>query len=234
MGARRIQRPLKPAGTQACGARTDATERVTDSLANILRSSWNELSRGVVDRRHGFHVPVIATIGLDGAPQARAVVLRRIASETAEICCHTDIRSGKVGEILANPLVAWHFYDEGRKLQLRIAARAEIVRDGLRADEAWTRSSVTSRRCYLAPRAPGVVCDAPSPNLPEAVRDRRPTEEETQPGRANFALVVTRATAIDWLYLASEGHQRARFALGADGSSQGSWQDSWQGAWIEP
>jgi hypothetical protein len=58
------------------------------------------------------------------------------------------------------------------------------------------------------------------------VRDRRPTEEETQPGRANFALVVTRATAIDWLYLASEGHQRARFGLGADGA--------WQGCWLEP
>lgn len=199
---------------------------MTDPLADILRSTWNELSRGVVDRRHGFHVPVVATLGLDGAPQARAVVLRRVIAEAGEICCHTDIRSGKVAEIRANARVAWHFYDEGRKLQLRIAALAEVVADGPRADEAWSRSAVTSRRCYLAPRASGEVCDAPSPNLPEAVRDRRPTEEETQPGRANFALVVTRATAIDWLYLASEGHQRARFALGADGS--------WQGAWIEP
>jgi hypothetical protein len=37
---------------------------------------------------------------------------------------------------------------------------------------------------------------------------------------------VTRATAIDWLYLASEGHQRARFALDINGA--------WQGGWIEP
>ena len=199
---------------------------MTDSLANILRSCWNELGRGVVDRRHGFHGPVIATLGLDGAPQARAVVLRRVIAETGEICCHTDTRSGKVAEIRANLRVAWHFYDEGRKLQLRVAALADVVPGGPRADEAWTRSAVTSRRCYLAPRAPGTVCDAPSPNLPEGVRDRRPTEEETLPGRANFAVVVTRATAIDWLSLASEGHQRARFALAADGS--------WQGAWIEP
>jgi hypothetical protein len=199
---------------------------VTDALANILRSLWNDLGRGVVDRRHGFHVPVIASLGLDGAPQARAVVLRRVIAETGEICCHTDIRSGKVAEISANPRVAWHFYDEGRKLQLRIAAVAEVMPDGPRADDAWSRSAVTSRRGYLAPRAPGEACDAPSPNLPEAVRGRRPTEEETQPGRANFALVVTRATAIDWLYLASEGHQRARFALDINGA--------WQGGWIEP
>ena len=101
-----------------------------------------------------------------------------------------------------------------------------MLLDGARVDEAWEQSPVTSRRCYLAPRAPGAVCDAPSPNLPDAVRDRRPTEAETLAGRANFALVVTRAIAIDWLYLASEGHQRAKFARDADGL--------WQGTWVEP
>ena len=125
---------------------------MTDSLANILRSCWNELGRGVVDRRHGFHVPVIATLGLDGTPQARAVVLRRVIAEAGEIHCHTDLRSGKVAEISANPRVAWHFYDEGRKLQLRIAAVAEVMPDGPRADDAWSRSAVTSRRCDLARR----------------------------------------------------------------------------------
>lgn len=195
-------------------------------LREVLEGSWSELGRGAVDRRHGFHVPVIATLGLDGTPQARAVVLRRVIAEAGEICCHTDVRSGKVAEIRASSRVAWHFYDEGRKLQLRIAAVAEVVADGPRADEAWARSAVTSRRCYLAPRAPGVVCDSPSPNLPEGVRDRRPTEEETLPGRINFALVVTRAVSIDWLSLASEGHQRARFACGVDGA--------WRGSWIEP
>jgi pyridoxamine 5'-phosphate oxidase len=199
---------------------------MNEQLTDTLRSCWTELGRGVVDRRHGFHVPVLATLGLEGAPQARAVVLRRVAAELGEICCHTDTRSGKVAEIRANPRVAWHFYDEKRKLQLRVAAIAEVLLDGARVDEAWEQSPVTSRRCYLAPRAPGAVCDAPSPNLPDAVRDRRPTEAETLPGRANFALVVTRAIAIDWLYLASEGHQRARFTRSAGGA--------WQGSWLEP
>jgi hypothetical protein len=195
-------------------------------LQEVLRSCWNELGRGVVDRRHGFHVPTLSTIALDGAPCSRAVVLRRVLPESCEIHCHTDLRSGKVAEIRANPRVAWHFYDEGRKLQLRIAAVAEVVSEGLRADDAWSRSAVTSRRCYLAPRAPGDTCEAPSPNLPEGVRDRRPTEVETLPGRANFSLVVTHATSIDWLYLASEGHQRAKFTCDASGV--------WRGCWTEP
>lgn len=199
---------------------------MTDSLAQTHSDLWNELGRGVVDRRHGFHVPTLSTIGLDGAPCARAVVLRRIDAERGEIQCHTDVRSGKAAEIARDARVAWHFYDESRKLQLRVSARAEMLAYGAVADDAWARSAVTSRRCYLAPRAPGAVCDAPSPNLPEGVRDRRPTEEETQPGRANFAVLLTRATAIDWLSLASEGHQRARFTRDASGA--------WQGCWLEP
>jgi pyridoxamine 5'-phosphate oxidase len=199
---------------------------MTDSLAQTHSDLWNELGRGVVDRRHGFHVPTLSTIGLDGAPCARAVVLRRIDAGRGEIQCHTDVRSGKAAEIAREPRVAWHFYDESRKLQLRVSATAELLAHGAVADDAWACSAVTSRRCYLAPRAPGAVCDAPSPNLPEGVRDRRPTDEETLPGRANFAVVLTRATAIDWLSLASEGHQRARFTRGADGA--------WQGCWLEP
>lgn len=206
--------------------RTKAAAPMHDALAKVFTDLWLELGRGSVDRRHGFHVPVIATLGAHGAPEARTVVLRRVLADAAEIHCHTDIRSGKVAEIRAEPRVSWHFYDAHRKVQLRIAALAEIVADGPRADEAWSRSAPTSRRCYLAPARPGSECDAPSPNLPEAVRGRRPSDEETLPGRANFALVVTRATSIDWLFLESDGHQRARFTRGAS--------DAWHGTWVEP
>ncbi|MFZ9916455.1 MAG: flavin-binding protein, partial [Phycisphaerales bacterium] len=118
------------------------------------------------------------------------------------------------------------FYDAGRKLQLRVAAVAEVHATGARADEAWARSAPSSRRCYLAPAAPGARCDAVSPNLPEALRLRVPTVEESLAGRVNFALVATRVTAIDWLHLASEGHERARFQRGDDGL--------WSGCWCEP
>lgn len=184
-----------------------------------------ELERATLDRRHGFHVPTLATAALDGAPCARSVVLRRVVGEFGEIVCHTDVRSAKVAEIAREPRVAWHFYAPELKLQLRIAAVAEFHATGPRADEGWARSALSSRRCYLAPRAPGAECDGPSPNLPAGMLDRRPTEEETIPARANFGVVVTRATAIDWLYLGSAGHQRARFTRAGD---------SWTGAWLEP
>ena len=195
-------------------------------LAEVLQSAWASLGQAAVDRRHGFHVPTFATVGLDGAPCVRSVVLRRVLPEAGEIHCHTDVRSAKVAEIAREPRVAWHFYAPEHKLQLRVAAIAEFHATGARADEGWARSALSSRRCYLAPRAPGAACDAPSPNLPVGILDRRPTEEETLPGRANFGVVVTRAVAIDWLYLASEGHQRARFTRGANGA--------WSASWLEP
>jgi len=199
---------------------------VDTRLEQILRDLWNELSRGAADRHHGFHVPTLCTVGLDGAPEARSVVLRRVRPESCAIHCHTDARSGKVAEIAREPRVGWHFYAPERKLQLRVTARAEFVQVGAVADEAWVASPLSSRRCYLAPRAPGSPCEGPSANLPAGILDRRPTEEESAPGRASFGVVVTHAVSIDWLWLASDGHQRARFVIGEGGM--------WQGSWIEP
>jgi len=195
-------------------------------LGEVLASAWGDLVRGAADRRHGFHVPVVASIGLDGAPSARTVVLRRVLPEPCELHFHTDLRGPKVAELARDPRVSWTFYDAGRKLQLRVAAVAEVHATGARADEAWARSAPSSRRCYLALAAPGARCDAVSPNLPEALRMRVPTVEESLAGRVNFALVATRVTAIDWLHLASEGHERARFQRGDDGL--------WSGCWCEP
>ena len=199
-------------------------------LERVLADAWNELSRGAVDRHHGFHVPTLCTVGVDGAPCARAVVLRRVEPASLEIWCHTDVRSAKVDEIRREPRVAWHFYAPDLKLQLRVSAVAEFESVGARADEGWARSALSSRRCYLAPRAPGAPCDGPSPNLPPGILDRRPTEDETVPARANFGVVVTRATAIDWLWLASEGHRRARFTRADSVDSEA----AWSGRWIEP
>ena len=196
-------------------------------LPGVLDAIWSELEGATKDRRHGFHVPAIASIGRDGAPQARSVVLRRVLRDVGELHFHTDLRSPKVAEIAANPRVAWLLYDAGRRLQLRIEAEAGVLRDGARVDEAWTRSALSSRRCYLAPHAPGEVAEEWLANIPEALVARVPTEEESMAGRVHFGLVVTRVKSIEWLFLASEGHRRARFL--ADGD-----RTSWLAHWLAP
>lgn len=197
------------------------------ALPGVLDAIWTELEGATKDRRHGFHVPAIATIGRDGAPRARCVVLRRVLRDACELHFHTDLRSPKVAEMAVNPRVAWLLYDAARRLQLRIEADAEVLRGGPRADEAWARSALSSRRCYLAPHAPGEVAEEWLANIPGALVARVPTEEESRAGRVHFGLVVTRVLSIEWLFLASEGHRRARFV--ADGD-----RTSWLTHWLAP
>jgi general stress protein 26 len=186
------------------------------TLDSVLSALWSGLAAAVRDRDHSWHLPTLATIGLDGSPQARTVVLRDIDPVAATILCHTDARSPKVAEIAAQPEVAWHFYDPRSRVQLRVKAIAAVhraVADDPLALERWSASTLSARRCYLAPRPPGETADGPSANLPEGLLDRSPVAGEDLPGRTNFAVVATRAVEIDWLWLRAGGHRRARFSV---------------------
>ncbi len=195
-------------------------------LREVLDAAWAELVAGVRDRDHPWHLPNLATIGLDGSPQVRTVVLRAADPATQSILCHTDARSPKVAEIAARPEVAWHFYDPRSRVQLRVKALAAVHRasdDDPLAIARWNASTLSARRCYLAPRVPGVPSEGPSANLPDGLLDRSPVAGEDGPGRSNFAVVVARATEIDWLWLRAGGHRRASFSLSRGESS-----------WLEP
>ncbi len=193
-------------------------------LDRVFRDAWVELARAVVDRKHVWHTPTLISIGLDGAPTARTVVMRSVCGERAELRCHTDRRSPKIAEIARDRRVSWHFYAPELKLQLRLFARATVHLDDDVADRSWESATLSSRRCYLAPAAPGTVCAEPSPNLPPHLLKRVPTVEESLPGRVNFSVISTEVHAMDWLWLASDGHRRARFTRDATG---------WDGKWIE-
>jgi general stress protein 26 len=125
------------------------------TLDSVLSALWSGLAAAVRDRDHSWHLPTLATIGLDGSPQARTVVLRDIDPVAATILCHTDARSPKVAEIAAQPEVAWHFYDPRSRVQLRVKAIAAVhraVADDPLALERWSASTLSARRCYLAGR----------------------------------------------------------------------------------
>ena len=195
-------------------------------LDQILQSIWAELCEGVRDRRHGFHLPVLASCSEEGVADSRVVVLRRIDPDQRAIHCNTDRRAPKVASLRVHPTVSWLFYDFERRTQLRIRAHAEVLTDGPLVDEAWQGSSVDSRRCYLAPNAPGAESAQPSANLPASHLTRNPSPEESEAGRDHFAIVRSQATRIDWLHLASGGHRRARFTFEES--------TGWSAGWIEP
>lgn len=196
-----------------------------DDLDRAFAAVWRMLGEGVSDRRRAFHTPALVSLGLDGWPKARTVVLRSVDRETATLRCHTDLRSPKVAELRDNPKVAVLAYDAGQKLQVRLQGIAGIDTNGEIADGAWASSTLWARRCYAAPLAPGTRTDAPCGNLTEALTDRQPTHEEAEGGRGNFATITVEIQRIDWLYLLAAGHRRGLH--GRDG-------DQWNHSWLAP
>ena len=176
-----------------------------DNLDAAYEHAWSLLMRGGVDRRSPFHTPTVATIGIDGRPRLRTVVLRHASATTQLLRFHTDIRSDKVQELGRDARVALHFYDATAKIQVRVEGEARVEANGPTADEAWANSQRMSRVCYGTAPAPGSKIDAGDGFvLPQ-------TDDAVALGRVHFCVVLVHAATLEWLYLASEGHRRASF-----------------------
>jgi pyridoxamine 5'-phosphate oxidase len=175
-----------------------------DDLDTLLTTASALISRGVADRRSGFHTLQVATLGLDGAPKIRTVVLRAYDAATRTLRFHTDRRSPKVAEITRDPRVALHFYDAPSALQLRIDAMATVKAETPAAVEAWDKTRPFSRICYRVERAPGDPIEAPVEGFP-------PRDGEEQDGRDAFSIVQCRLIRLEWLHLSHDGHRRAAF-----------------------
>jgi hypothetical protein len=183
-----------------------------DDLGAALDAAWHLLAQGVTGRRHPFHTPALATLGRDGAPRARILVLRGSDPSARVLRLHTDRRAAKWEELSAEPRCALHFYDAEAAVQLRLTGRASLHSDDQVADAAWAASRDFSRRCYAIELAPGTPIAAPPP---------APQDEAA--GRGAFGVVQFRVETLEWLWLAAEGHRRARFAWGDQGALEATW-----------
>lgn len=187
----------------------------------MLGDAWSNLVRGVRDGKHGFHLPVVATVQ-DGLPRARVVVLRGASSADRTLAFHTDARSAKLDELDAG--IAWTFYDQRRRLQVRARGDARVA-DPDTVAARWGRSPATSRKCYLVEPAPGTPVDAWASGYQGHLDGPVvPSLDETESGRENFTVVESTVTELELLYTLRQGHQRARWR----------WQAGWQGSWLIP
>jgi pyridoxamine 5'-phosphate oxidase len=196
-----------------------------NDLMGSLDHAWNLIEAGSKGRRNPFHTPVISTIGLDGTPQSRVLVLRTADKMSRSLRFNSDMRSPKVAEIQANPAASILMYDNEQKIQLRLSGRFEVHTSGEEIDAIWSASERYARRCYMTEGAPSSIANKPTSGLPAYVDGRKPEENELVAARANFGILLFQVDQIDWLYLATEGHRRARWIF--DGTQ-------WQGNWMYP
>lgn len=176
-----------------------------DDLDLTLVEAWSLLSDGASGRKSPFHTPAVATVGPDGRPAVRTVVLRAADPDAWRVRFHTDARSAKVPEIEANPAIEIHAYDAERKIQVRLACRAGLHRSDGIAEDAWRNCPEGCRQIYRTRPTPAATVASPGDVTAEDGGDG-------EAGRGNFCVVECEVEALEWLYLAAKGHRRARFA----------------------
>ncbi len=188
-----------------------------DRLDATLAEAWRMVEEGPRDRRSPFHAPTLATVGADGRPRARTVVLREADAGARTLRFHCDRRSDKAAELRADGRATLHGYDPAAKVQIRLEGRASLHLDDAVADAAWAGSRPVSRLCYGTEPAPGeALARGGAYALPA-------DEDQAAAGRSNFAAVLVRVERMEFLYLAFAGHRRARFAWDAAGRLDAAW-----------
>ena len=169
----------------------------------IRQRIWTELQRATQDRHSQWRTPVLATVGKEGAPDARTVVLRHADAKLSRLHIYTDNRSPKVAELADQPNAMLVFWSKRLNWQLRVRVHMSVQTTGPQVDAVWARVSQSAAAGdYLSPSAPG-------DRLPGAPA---PPRDSIHPH--HLAILVAQVQEIDWLELARSGHRRA--LVGAD------------------
>ncbi len=178
----------------------------------ILDEIWSLLQRGVADRNEDFRLPVVIVSSTDSA-EGRIVVLRGAFKNKNILRFHTDFRSSKIKSLKENKKIYFVFYNKKRKIQVRAEGVAIVHKDNEITKEAWTKTQMMSRKCYLSPQAPGDFINESASDLSKDMGNEIPTFEQSEIGYKNFCVIESKIKSFEWLYLASQGHRRAKFML---------------------
>ncbi len=154
----------------------------------------------------------MATVGLDGRPQVRTVVLRGFDAAARVLTVHSDLRAAKVAALRANPGVALHVWDDGAQVQVRVDGTATISANDALAQAEWARLHEGSRAAYTQRPVPATPLEDPAdvPHVDDAA------------AFTQFAVLRISLDKLEWLHLAREGQRRASFTW-RDGARDATW-----------
>lgn len=189
---------------------TVVINHVSFNLDELEKDCWSRLVNGAIKSRDAFHTPCVGTI-VNGDVSMRTVVLRKALPIQKILRFHTDIRSNKWKELALNHSISALFYDASARIQLRVKGKAILHFNDDITLEAWQKTSLSSRRCYLTPFPPSSFSDIPTSGLSENIEQENFTLEESEYGQQHFGIVAIQVESIDWLWLNHAGHRRAYF-----------------------
>ncbi|RQS47252.1 pyridoxamine 5'-phosphate oxidase family protein [Burkholderia sp. Bp8986] len=199
------------------------TDTHSESLTETYDRLWSCLESGVGAQRSPFTMLQAATLGLDGAPKVRTIVLRQVSRADRLLSFHTDARSEKVAELRRDARIAIVANDLDSLVQIRAEGVASICDDEAQRRAVWQSSRPHTLLLYRAPLRPGTPIGSPEEAHVAAGATR--VTSATDDGYRNFCLLHVTVTRIDWLELARGGHRRAVFDVNDDG---------YEGRWVAP
>lgn len=175
---------------------------------NLVTRVWQELIRATKDRHHHWRTPALASIGLNGHPHVRTIVLRYANQSLYTLQAYTDSRSSKCQELIKYNAAQLVFWSPRLRWQLRVSVIASVHTEGEIVECAWSRMSQSkSSKVYLSNQAPGTAIL--SHELSEMLSPNAPNNHY-------LAVINFQVMSMDWLELGKEIHRRAQ--IDPDGS----------------
>ncbi|MCQ8242081.1 pyridoxamine 5'-phosphate oxidase family protein [Rhizosaccharibacter radicis] len=171
----------------------------------FIADALDAVARAARDRDGELRTVQLATLGTDGAPSVRSVVLRALEGSEAEL--HSDARAGKVRDVRREPRVSLLAWSAEAKLQLRLDGTALLHEGDAFARERWDALPDAGRTAYGARAAPGEAIDDPG--------DRRWLQDEER--FRCFVVMRVRLHRVEVLRLEPHGNQ-TRAVAGLDRS----------------
>ena len=94
-------------------------------INDIYNEEIKYLKDAIKHASNPFHTFSLSTLN-DNFPETRTVVLRKIVDNPLKIFFNTDYRSNKVKELINNQNACALFYDQSRKIQIRMDCNAVV------------------------------------------------------------------------------------------------------------
>jgi len=183
-----------------------------EDFKEIKKKIWSMLNDAVTNKSSPFRLPVFVC-GNQKDFDGRIVVLRKSDQNNNLLHFHSDIRSDKITKLKNNKNSSMLFYDKKEKIQVRIKVECKINHNNEITKESWSKTGHMSRKCYLIDNGPGIESPTPTSGLKPELDNFKFTMKQSEDGYKNFSVVQCKIKSIEWLYLAANGHRRAKFEL---------------------
>ena len=169
----------------------------------------NLLANGASSRTSEFHQFVFSSLNVDQV-QSRYVVLRNFIEEDHNLIFFTDKRSPKVKAVLKNSRTECLFYDNVKKIQLRIKTQSYILHDKKKIREYWEKIPLVSRQSYSTKLPPSTVI---KDEQIDSINGLNFEEDNNEKSFFNFCVIENYIKGIDFLSLTSSPHRRISITI---------------------